>query len=469
VSKKLVAAACLSLAAVVACARPEHAAAPVAAPDEVTPELDAIRRLALSSPQAFDVVRSLTEEVGPRSAGSPGDKQAVAWARRAMSKVGLTDVRTEPVTVKRWVRGEESAAVVSPFAQKLSVAALGGSVGARGLEAEVVVFDDLEALTKADKGRVAGKIVFLDTPMHKSRDGSEYGRVVPNRSQGAVVAAKLGAVGVLVRSVGTDHNRLPHTGAMREAPIPAAALAVPDAQLLRGLFAYAGPVRVTMSLGAHTEGEAPSADVLGEVRGREFPNDIVLLGAHLDSWDLGTGAIDDGAGCAIVLEAARLIAAMPPPRRTVRVVLFANEEHGLDGAKAYAKAHAAEVDHHVAALEADTGGGPVYRIRALGGPNTPALLASIAAHAALGIALDGKAARGGADLSPLVELGVPVVDLSQDASDYFDFHHTANDTLDKIDPVSLEQAAVYFASVAYELATDAGEMGPIPPAQRKSE
>jgi carboxypeptidase Q len=459
----------LLLAAVVACGNPQHAAVPAPAHDPLVPELDAIRRLATSAPRAFDVVRSLTDEVGARSAGSPGDKLAVAWARRAMPASGLRDVRTEPVMVKHWVRGEESAAVVSPFAHKLSVAALGGSVGARGLEAQVVMFDDLDALTKADTAGVAGKIVFLDTPMHRSRDGSEYGRVVPNRMRGAAVAAKLGAVGLLIRSVGSDHNRLPHTGMMREAPIPAAALSVPDAELLHRLVARGAPVRVTMTLGAHMEGTSESANVIGEVRGRELPSDIVLLGAHLDSWDLGTGAIDDGAGCAIALEAARLVAELPPPRRTLRVVLFANEEHGLDGGKAYAKAHAGEASHHVAALEADTGAGLVYRIRALGGPGTAAILASLVSHAALGIAADGKPAWGGADISPLRELGVPLVDVSQDTSDYFDFHHTANDTLDKIDPTSLEQAAVYFASVAYELATTPEEMGPIPPAERRSD
>lgn len=424
--------------------------------------------MAHATPHAFDVVRSLTDEVGPRSAGSPGDKVAVAWAARTMAAVGLKHVRTEPVTITYWARGEEAGKIVSPVEQKLSLTALGGSVGTTGLQADVVEFDSLDALAKADPARVSGKIVFLDTPMHRARDGADYGRVVGGRSMGAVTASRLGAVGLVIRSVGTDTNRLPHTGAMRPADIPAAALAIPDAELLHRLVAAGRPVRIALTLGARIVGDAESANVVGELVGRDLPGDIVLLGAHLDSWDLGTGAVDDGAGCAIVLEAARLIAARPrPPRRTVRVVLFANEEHGLSGASAYARAHEAEVAHHVAALEADLGAGRVYEVRILGGANAGLLRASIASHSAsLGVTADAGDTGGGADLGPLRELGVPVVELSQDATTYFDFHHTANDTLDKIEPTALEEAAVAFASTAYELADTTVDLGRVPEDRR---
>jgi carboxypeptidase Q len=438
--------------------------------DAVGIEIDAMSKMALAAPRSFEIVRSLTDEVGARSAGSPGDKVAVAWARRTLEANGLRQVRTEPVTVSYWARGEESGAVVSPVQQRLALTALGGSVGTSGLQAEVVEFDGLASLAQADRSRVAGKIVFLDTVMNRTQSGVDYGRVVPIRSQGAAAAAKLGAVGLVIRSVGTDHNRLPHTGAMKPAEIPAAALAVPDAEMLHRLVAAGPPVRIAMTLGARVVGDADSANVMGEVRGRELPTEIVLLAAHLDSWDLATGAIDDGAGCAIVIEAARLIAARPrPPRRTVRVVLFANEEHGLSGALAYAKAHQEEATHHAAALESDFGTGRVYAVHALGGPSTSAVVASLAAHTArLGVTAGAEEAHGGADISPLRELGVPVVDLRQDGTTYFDFHHTANDTLDKVDPEALEQAALAFASAAYELAEGPLELGRVPEDKRKS-
>src|SRR5579871_2879890 len=311
---------------------------------------------ALTDGRAFATTRSLTDGVGARMAGTPGADRAVEWALAEMKRAGFANVRREPVKVARWIRGDASVELIAPRATPLHAVALGPSVAtpANGITAEVVEvasFEEVRAL--GDKAK--GKIVLFNRAMERSSGFSEYGRVVPLRGGGAVEAAKVGAVAALVRSVGTGAYRLPHTGAMRYDPavarIPFAAVAAEDADLIHRLLA-AGPVKLRVRLGCRTDGEAQSANVVGEVVGRERPDEIVLLGAHLDSWDLGDGALDDGAGVGIVLEAGRLIAAARPhPRRTVRVVLFANEEAGLAGATAYAKAHAGELGQHLLATE----------------------------------------------------------------------------------------------------------------------
>ncbi|HEX3345340.1 MAG TPA: M20/M25/M40 family metallo-hydrolase, partial [Polyangiaceae bacterium] len=338
-----------------------------------TDAVAAIQRDELAGSRALSIVRSLCDEVGPRPAGSPGDRAAVSWAARTMHDLGLSNVRAESVRVTHWERGEGRADVVSPVAQSLVVTALGGSVGtpAAGVTAEVVEAASVEELVKLGRDAVRGKMVFLDPVMRRTRDGAGYGEAVRSRFVGAREAAKLGAVALLLRSVGTDHDRLPHTGAKAkdDHEIPAAAISVPDAEMLHRLLVEKKSVRVHLVLGAHAMPDAESANVVGEVLGREKPAEIVLLGAHLDSWDLGTGAVDDGAGVAIVLEAARLLQALPrKPRRTVRVVLFANEEHGLQGAREYARVHAAEAGAHVVAFEADLGADEVYAVRWLGDP-----------------------------------------------------------------------------------------------------
>ena len=433
----------------------------------------ALQRDELSSSHAYAIVRSLCDEVGPRPAGSPGDRAAVSWAARTMQGLGLSNVHTEGVRVTHWERGEGRAELVSPVAQRLVVAALGGSVGTppAGVEAEVVEAPSFEALQKLGADAVRGKIVFLDPIMRRARDGSGYGDVVRNRHIGAREAAKLGAVALLLRSIGTDHDRMPHTGAKAkdEREIPAAALSVPDAELLHRVLSEKKPARVRLVLGARTLPDAESANVVGEVTGRERPGEIVLLGAHLDSWDLGTGAIDDGAGVAIVLEAARLLQARPQKaRRTVRVVLFANEEHGLQGAREYARVHAAESAAHVVAAEADFGADSVYAVRWLGDPSARERFADVARLLApLGIDRQDTDGHAGSDLSPLEELGVPVLDLRQDGTRYFDIHHTANDTVDKIDPGALAQAAAAFATAAWATAEMDGDFGRVPEALRK--
>jgi hypothetical protein len=434
----------------------------------------ALQREELSSSHAYAIVRSLCDEVGPRLAGSPGDRAAVAWALRTMPGMGLANVRAEKVKVTHWERGEGRAEILGAVAQPMAVAALGGSIStpARGLEASVVEAASIAELEKLPPEQVRGKIVFLDPVTRRARDGAGYGETVLNRHHGAREAAKLGAVGLLLRSIGTDHDRMPHTGAKAkdDHEIPAAALSVPDAELLHQVLADRKAARVRLVLGSRTLPEAESANVIGEVTGRERPNEIVLIGAHLDSWDLGTGAVDDGAGVAIALETARLLAARPQkPRRTVRVVLFANEEHGLEGAREYARAHAAEIGSHVVATEADFGADTVYAVRWRGDPAARDRFVDLARTLApLGVERQDEDGHAGADVSPLMELGVPVLDLKQDGTRYFDLHHTANDTVDKIDPGVLAQAAAAFATAVWAAAEMDGDFGRIPEGMRKS-
>lgn len=437
-----------------------------------------VREATLRTSVALETVRSLVDEASPRLSGSPGFTAAIGWAERAMQAAGLDRVHTEPVLVPHWERGDERGEILAPFPHRVGIAALGASIGtpAAGLAAEVTEAESLDGLARLAAAAVTGKIVFFNTVMERTRDGAGYGKAVVVRGKGAVEAARLGAVGVIIRSIGTDQNRAPHTGAMRYDPkvrqIPAAALSIPDADLLHRLLARKKPVRFQMSLGARTFPDAEGANVVGEVTGRgtkEETDQIVLVGAHLDSWDLGQGALDDGAGCAVVLEAARQIARLATrPRRTVRVVFFANEENGLAGALAYAKAHAAEIDAHILALESDFGAGRVYETRFLGGPDRRAQFLAVAdAVKPLGIAVSDGMAEGGADLTPLQALGVPILDLRQDGSRYFDFHHTANDTVERLDEADLTQVAAAYAAAAYAAADAPGDFGRVPPPERE--
>lgn len=431
--------------------------------------------LARTESQAFDTVRSLVDEVGPRLSGSAGDKAAVAWAVAAMKAKGLANVRAEKVMVPHWERGQESGRIVAPTPHTLSLTALGGSVGtpARGIEGEVVMVDSLEAIDKLDEAKVKGKILFVSVRTERRQDGGGYGKSAGVRSRSAIAAAKKGAIAVVIRSIGTDRDRMPHTGAMRYEKgvkeIPAAALAIPDAELVERLVGTGKPVRIAMTLGAKTLPEAESANVVGEVVGRDKPEEIVLLGAHLDSWDLGFGAVDDGAGCAAVMEAARLIAKLPErPRRTVRVVLFANEENGLKGAFGYAKEHAAELDKHLMAFESDAGAGKVFGIRFLAPTEAmPKLLPITRLVEPLGVARQEEDAHGGADLIPLREAGVPIVDLLQDMEAYFDVHHTPNDTLAQVKKEDMDQMVAAIATVAYAVADLPEAIGKLPEAKRK--
>lgn len=441
-------------------------------PQAVAQQATALQKKALEGTRAFDIVRSVTVEVGPRLAGSPGDRAAVAWGVRKLLELGFGNVRAEKVTVPRWERGAESGEIVSPYPQPVALAALGGSVGTppEGITAEVIEVPTLDALASVDAAKVKGKIVFFSNRMERTKDGSGYGRAVGVRGGGPSAAAKLGAVAVLIRSIGTDNNRTPHTGSTRYQEgvekIPAAALSNPDADLLAAQVAAGKPVTFRLKLGARPLGEAESANVIGEIVGREKPEEIVLLGCHLDSWDLGTGAVDDGAGCAIMAEAARLIGQLPTkPRRTIRVVFYANEEFGLSGARAYAQAHAGELANHVLAGESDFGSGKVWRLASRVDPAALPIVGEITRLLApLKVEQGNNETGGGADLSPLAPARVPLVSLSQDGTYYFDWHHTANDTLDKIDPKDLDQNVAAWATVAYVAAEMPGNFGRAPEA-----
>ncbi len=439
------------------------------------PIVDKLQALALADSHAYDLVKSLVDEVGPRMSGSPGDKAAVAWGLRTMKEIGLTNVRAEKVMVPHWERGVERGRIVAPVAQTLMLTALGGSVPtpAKGLEAEVVMVDSLDALKKLDDAQVKGKIVFFATHMERSHTGHDYARVGPVRAEGAMAASKKGAVAMVLRSVGTDHDRFPHTGAFKHdkavPEIPAAALSVPDADMLERLVASGKPVRVSLSLESKTFPDAESANVVGEITGREKPDEIVLMGAHLDSWDAGVGALDDGAGCGAILDAARLILSLPSrPRRTIRVVLFANEENGLRGAKQYAADHAAEVPKHQLAFELDLGSGRVHTTRLLRGDDSSAAYTRITELLApLGIAFATEPAMGGADTIPLRALGVPIADLHQDASKYFDIHHTANDTLAQVSKTDLAQVVAAATTLAWASAEAPETFGRVPQEKRE--
>lgn len=410
--------------------------------------------------KAYAIVDSLTTEVGPRLAGTEAEARARQWAVEKMTSLGLKNIRVETFEVPLWLRGEESAKIVSPFPQPLTITALGGSAstGPQGVEAEVALFESLAALEQSSKGAVQGKIVFIDEVMVRSRDGSGYGAAVLKRRQTAYTAQRLGAVAALIRSVGTSSHRFAHAGQMQrvgsavEAGVPAAALTAADADQLVRSLAYAKPVVVKLVITPRLLPPAVSGNVVGEIVGRERPQEIVLVGAHLDSWDLGTGAVDDGAGVGIVLGAAKvLIDTLPQsPRRTVRVVLFGSEEVGVVGARAYARQHEATLANHVLAAESDFGSGDIWRFDSRVVEEKLPLMAAIAAVLEpLDIAPGNNTARGGPDLRFLREAGVPIASLLQDGQDYFDFHHTADDTLDKITPSALNQNVAAYAALIY--------------------
>ncbi len=431
-------------------------------PVETRAAVAALAQKGSAQTRAVEWVRRLTDEVGPRLAGSPGDRAAVAWGQVLLRELGFANVRAEEVTVKAWERGAEAAEVVAPFRQRLVVAALGGSVPTPegGVSAPIVKMESLEALeeaVKADPDAVRGKIVFFSRRTVKDPAGPGYGKNVPMRASGAAKAAPHGALAVIVRSIGTSTSRFAHTGSTNyeegRPRIPAAAISNTDADLLERLLAK-GPVTVRLVLGCRPLPDAISANVIGEVPGREKPDEVVIVSGHLDSWDLGTGAIDDGAGVAIAIEAARLIAGSPQrPRRTIRVVLWANEESGLAGGKGYVARHAAELPKHAGAFEADSGtGAPLGFSWNAADTLEPALAAVAKLLEPLGAGALRKGGAGGSDVSPMLAAGVPLFGLRQDSSTYFDYHHTADDTFDKIEPASLDEAAAAMAAMAYAVA-----------------
>ena len=451
----LVVAGALAAGAPEALARRAKQAEPTLAP------LARIVGEALTSDVAWERLVHLCDRIGHRLSGTQQLDQAVSWATEQMRADGLTEVRTEEVLVPVWQRGTASLALVGPREMPLDVLALGGSVGTgpEGIEADVLVVDSLEDLAARDRAEVEGKVVLYDRPF------TTYGETVPIRTRGAAAAARLGAVASLVRSVGPSSLQTPHTGNQRYEdgvpPIPAAAVTIEAAELMHRLQDRGTTPRVRLQLGCGMGEPAPSANVIGEVRGREAPDEVVVVGCHLDSWDVGQGAQDDGAGCVGALEVGRLLARLPtPPRRTVRVVLFTNEENGLEGAKAYAEAHGDET--HVAAIESDTGAGRAFgfRVDLRPLPNQPPLewteveprLADLRGALLPLDAAELIPGYGGADIGPLAALGVPALGLHQDMTGYWPIHHTEADTIDKIDPATFRRNTAVLAAAAWALA-----------------
>lgn len=405
----------------------------------------------LSTRFAWDRLAELTDTFGHRLSGSESLEAAITWAETEMKKDGLENVRLEPVKVVHWVRGSESAEITAPRRHPLVMLGLGNSVGTpnEGIEAEVIAVSSFRELEE-NAARAKGRIVFFNVPF------TNYGETVQYRSSGPSRAAALGAAAVLVRSVGPPGLRTPHTGALQYADgvprIPAAAVATEDADRLQRLFAR-GPVRVRLRMEARMLPDADSFNVVGEIRGRERPEELVVIGGHFDSWDVGTGASDDGGGCVITWEALRLMKKLNlRPRRTVRVVLWANEENGLRGGLAYRDRHRKDLANHVLMLESDSG---VFRPTGFGFSGSDAARTRVNAIAsllrAIGVDHIGPAG-GGADIGPSVEAaGIPAMSLQVEGN-YFLLHHSPADTVDKINPDDMARAAAAIAVMTYVVA-----------------
>ena len=438
-------------------------ATPVAAPQDGTAAPDQPRWLeqyrepasrlineAMSDKFAWRRLSVLTDTIGHRLSGSPQLDRAIEWAVEQMKRDGLENVHTEPVMVPKWVRGNESAEIVEPGRYPLVMLGLGGSVATppNGIRAEVLVvrsFSDLDARARQARGR----IVLFNVPFTNYVEAGRY------RISGASRAARYGAVAMLVRSIGPDGLRLPHTGALQYTPgtpdIPAAAIASEDADQLQRMSDRGDSVVVRLKMDAHFEGEAPSANVVGELRGRERPDEVVVVGGHLDSWDVGAGASDDGGGCIVTWEALRIMKKLGlRPRRTVRVVLWTNEENGGRGGLAYRDQHKAELAQHVLMLESDLG---VFRPVGFGFSGNDRGKQRVRAIATLlrGIGADTISSSGdGGDISPSVhDANIPAMSLEVETSRYFQIHHTPADTVDKIDPVEMARCAAAVTVIAY--------------------
>ena len=419
---------------------------------------EAVRDRALKDSTAYDYVESLSVEVGPRLAGSEAVARARDWALAKLTALGFVNVHVEPFPITAWLRGPEAAEIVAPHPQKLAIIGLGGSVptAPEGVEGEIALFHTYADLLAAPPGSLTGKIAVVTQPMPRAQDGSGYGALNPARRQGPSEAARRGAVAYLVRSLATGVSREPHTGAMNyaaDAPkIPAAALSVIDAILIDHLAERGQPIRIRLKLASTTE-PASAWTVAGEIRGTEHPEQIVQVGGHLDSWDPGTGSIDDGAGMAIAVATAKLAGTQNPPKRTIRVALFGAEE--MDFAReAFAAAHMAEAPRIVVIGESDIGADAAWSVQIPAGSlKTPEMQDYAATVAPLAVYVSPEPATGsGDDVANLIKAGVPAVAVRQDASRYFDWHHSSEDTLDKIDPTQLSQAVATWASFVYIVA-----------------
>ena len=441
---------------------PMHLNAEDVLDQSVRDDANALILQSFQSDLGYQIIESLTTEVGQRLAGTEAEARARDWGIAKFKELGFKNVRIEPFQVDHWERHSEHAEITSPFPQKLTITALGGSIATvpEGIVGQVVRFENLQALKDAPMKGLKGKIVFVDEYMTRTQDGSGYGVAVKKRSGAAVEAGKRGAVAALIRSVGTDHHRFPHTGQMtydqNVVKVPIAALSAPDADQLHRALGR-GDVEVKLQIDVQSYGKSQSGNVIAEIPG--VTDEIVIIGAHLDSWDLGTGAVDDGAGIGITVGAAKLILDMnKKPKRTIRIVMFGAEEVGLVGAIAYAKEHANELDRHVVGAESDFGAGKVWRFDTNFAESK--LYKAKAIHKVLeplGIALGSNNASGGPDMGPLRMLGMPVVTLKQNGWDYFDLHHTPNDTFDKINSEDIAQNVAAYSAFIWMTANMSGD------------
>jgi carboxypeptidase Q len=448
---------------------PSPSASPAVFSSETLSELKQLQHAALDSDYAYRQVAHLANNIGPRLSGSAQAAQAVEYVAAELRAIGC-NVQLEKVMVPHWVRGEETAALIEfsgqapNTTQKIVLCALGGSVAtpANGIEAEVLVVKNFDELKSMPREKVAGKIVLFNYPFDKQmaaqgRAGEAYGEAVAYRSHGPSAAARQGAIACLIRSVGGADYRLPHTGMTdyaKDAPrIPAGAVTAEDADLIANLVPQ-GPVKMKLVLTPQTLSDVESANVIGDIKGSEHPEQVVIVSGHLDSWDLGTGAIDDGAGVAVSMEAANLIQKLGlKPKRTIRVIAWINEENGEAGSKQYAKDHEKEILNQFSAMETDGGAGHPIGVHIKANPEVKKMFAPVATILQeSGAGTLDLVEHCGADIEPLEKAGVPAFSPIQDSRFYFNYHHTAADTLDKIVPKELAENSAVVAVVTYALA-----------------
>jgi len=432
-------------------------------------QVERLRDAALKDDLAWDITEGLTTEVGPRMPGTEAEARGRTWAVARLKALGFQNVRVEPFDMPVWVRGAEKAEILSPFPQPLVITALGNSAAtpANGITAEVIGFESVAELEAAPDADVRGKIVFVTHRMMPTTTGVGYGQFGAPRRQGPTIASRKGAVGIVVRSIGTDYHRNPHTGAQDFAPgvtpIPAGALTVPDSEQLERILKRGRPVTMRLTLTPRNTGVHQSGNVIAEIPGRDPSLGVVVAACHLDSWDLGTGAIDDASGCGITAAAAKRVGDAGKPLRTIRLVWFGAEEVGLVGAQAYRAKHRDE--KHAVIAESDLGADRVWRFQSRVSPAAqPAVDRIAAALAPLGIVKGSNREASGSDISVLTAIGFPTFELTQDATRYFDYHHTPDDTLDKVDLDQLRQNVAAWTTMLAIAANEPVEFGPVPTA-----
>ncbi|RED15562.1 M20/M25/M40 family metallo-hydrolase [Parasphingopyxis lamellibrachiae] len=414
---------------------------------------------------AYAITEGLTTEIGPRLAGTEAEARARAWGVARLTALGFSNVAIETYQMPTWIRGAETAEIVSPYPQAMHVTALGrsASTGDSGIRAEIVAFETVEQLRAAPMSSLDGKIVYVGHHMMRTQDGSGYGFAGPARWFAASLASERGAAAIVIRSVGTDNHRNPHTGGTNWAegvsPIPAGALSNPDADNLERMVALGRPVTMHLTLTPQWLGDRESGNVIADIPGSDPDAPMIIAACHLDSWDLATGAFDDAAGCGIITAAAhRILESGAQPRRTIRLLWAGAEEVGLFGARAYAERHPAA--EHAVASESDFGADRVWRVEF----NLPDSASGDADRitsllAPLGIPRSPIPATGGADTSPLVAGGVWAIDLQQDGTRYFDLHHTPDDTLDKIDPAQMRQNVAAWTVMLSVMSNSQADLG----------